>query len=141
MMLCRTGDRAMKLLDYSASTTNCIDNAINDSVRLNRTITIEPLTADLVDYAIGLGDGDATENDGSTDVWGVRDDGSEWRLSIAQPDYTDAACETLMAESRMAGDHEMARICKVALGRVAGDRFRAVLAVADVLRAARSQRD
>lgn len=131
----------MTSLDYSASTTNCIDNAINDSVRLNRTITIEPLTADLVDYAIGLGDGDATENDGSTDVWGVRDDGSEWRLSIAKPDYSDAACETLMAESRRAGDHAMARICKVALGRVDGDRFEAVLAVADVLRGVRSQRD
>lgn len=130
----------MTTLDYSASTPNCIDNAVIDSVRLHRTITIEPLTADLVDYAIGLGEDSATENDGSTDVWGVRDDGSEWRLSIAQPDYTDAACETLMAESRRAGDHELARICKVALGRVDGDRLEAVLAVADALREARSQR-
>lgn len=131
----------MQTLDYSATTEGDIYNAIKDSVRLRRTISVEPVTSDLIDYAVGLGDGSATENDGSTDVWGTDDNGNEWRLSIAKPDYTDAACETLMAESRRAGDHQMARTCRVALGRIEGDRAAAVLIVAEALRTARSNRD
>lgn len=130
----------MKTLDYSATMEGDIYNAIKDSVRLRRTITVEPVT-ELIDYAVGLGDGSATENDGSTDVWGTDDNGNEWRLLIAKPDYTDDLCEQLASEARKAGDHKMARACRVALGRIAGDRAAAVLIVAAALRTARSNRD
>lgn len=131
----------MKTLDYSAAMEGDIYNAIKDSVRLRRTISVEPVTSDLIDYAVGLGDGSATENDGSTDVWGTDDNGNEWRLLIAKPDYTDDLCEQLLIEARKAGDHKMARTCRVALGRIEGDRAAAVLIVAEALRTARSNRD
>ena len=67
-------------LDYGAAMTGDIQNAITDSVRMNRALTVEA-SPEMLDYAIGLGDGNACDH-GSVDVWGLTRTGGQWRLRI-----------------------------------------------------------
>jgi len=69
-------------LDYTANFTGCIENAIMDSVRQNRIVTVECATPELRDFVKSLSVDSVILDDSSLDVWGVDDDGGEWRLRV-----------------------------------------------------------
>ena len=69
-------------LDYTANTTGCVENAIIDSVRQNRVVTVECATPELYDFVKSLSVDGVILDDSSLDVWGIDDDGEEWRLRV-----------------------------------------------------------
>jgi len=72
-----------------------IETAIETSIHENRSVAITlPFVDDI--YTIGGHEDHARENDGTYDVWGTTDEGSEWRLSVTIPEtiYVDEAMVT-----------------------------------------------
>jgi len=69
-------------LDYGAQMKGDIQNAITDAIRLGRTLTVLA-TPEMLDFAIGLSDGNEPGPDRSLDVFGATKTGTEWRLRIS----------------------------------------------------------
>jgi hypothetical protein len=70
------------MLDYTANMNADINNAIADSVRQNRIVTVECATPELRDFVKLLSVDSVFLDDSSLDVWGIDDDGGEWRLRV-----------------------------------------------------------
>jgi hypothetical protein len=69
-------------LDYTANMNADVNNAIADSVRQNRVVTVECATPELRDFVKSLSVDSVFLDDSSLDVWGIDDDGGEWRLRV-----------------------------------------------------------
>lgn len=61
--------------------------AIRESIDTNSRVDLVVYTDEQLDAVICEGDDYATENDGTIDVWGTDDDGSEWRLRVVKELY------------------------------------------------------
>lgn len=60
-----------------------INEAINESVDWDRNVDITIQGVDIIDAMSGIDYDDAVQLDGIVyDVWGVTDDGEDWRLSV-----------------------------------------------------------
>jgi len=70
------------MLDYTANMNADVNNAIADSVRQNRIVTVECATLELRDFVKSLSVDSVFLDDSSLDVWGIDDDGGEWRLRV-----------------------------------------------------------
>ena len=65
--------------------TTKINAAITESIHTNSRVAVT-LTEAEFDDLICESEDSARENDGTHDVWGTHDDGSEWRLCVTIAD-------------------------------------------------------